>query len=39
MANRLREDRGSAVVEFLGLTFVLLVPLFYVLLFLSLIHI
>lgn len=34
-ANRLREDRGSAVVEFLGLTFVLLVPLFYVLLFVS----
>lgn len=32
---RLREEEGSAVVEFLGLAFVLLIPLFYLLLFVS----
>lgn len=32
---RLRDEEGSAVVEFLGLAFVLLIPLFYLLLFVS----
>lgn len=35
LRGRLRDEQGSAVVEFLGLAFVLLVPLVYLLLFVS----
>lgn len=35
LAERLRDEEGSAVVEFLSLAFILLIPLFYLLLFVS----